>query len=102
MSILLRDIAYSRSGDKGSDANIGIIAKDKDAYELLKVSLTSDLVKDFFSEICKAEVLRYELPNLNALNFILKGALGKGGSVSLRSDAQGKALGEALLHLKLP
>lgn len=102
MSMVLRDIAHARSGDKGSDANIGVIAKDNAAYEILKASLTTDLVKDFFSEICKGEVLRYELPNLNALNFILKGALGKGGSVSLRSDAQGKALGEALLHLKLP
>jgi hypothetical protein len=102
MSIKLRDIAHARSGDKGSDANIGVIAYDKDSYELIKKHLTSDAVKSFFSEICTGEVLRYELPNLNALNFILKGALGKGGSVSLRSDAQGKALGEALLHITLP
>ncbi len=101
MSILLRDIAHARSGDKGSDANIGVIAYDKDSYEIIKNRLTADILKNFFSEICTGDVIRYELPNLNALNFILKGALGKGGSVSLRSDAQGKALGEALLHIKI-
>ena len=99
--ILLREIAHARSGDKGSDVNIGVIAKSKDNYEFLKTSLTESIVKDFFSEVCKREVIRFELPNLHALNFILKGALGSGGSSSLRSDAQGKAFGEALLHLKL-
>jgi hypothetical protein len=102
MSTKLRDLAHARSGDKGSDANIGVIAYDQKSFEILKEKLTPEAVKGFFSEICTGEVLRYELPNLLALNFILKGALGKGGSVSLRSDAQGKALGEALLHLELP
>ena len=100
MSILLREIAHARSGDKGSDANIGVIAYDKDKFEVIKNKLTAELVQSYFSEISH-EVIRYELPNINALNFILKGALGRGGSVSLRSDAQGKALGEALLHIKV-
>jgi hypothetical protein len=97
----LREIAHARSGDKGSNVNIGVIAKDPADYQELVKSLTPERVKSFFSEVCHNEVLRYELPNLNAVNFLLKGALGSGGSASLRSDAQGKAFGEALLHLDL-
>ncbi|HMO16587.1 MAG TPA: hypothetical protein PKA63_02165 [Oligoflexia bacterium] len=98
----LRHYAHARSGDKGSDANIGVIAYSNEDYEYLKEKLSTEIVKDFFSEICLSEVKRYELPNLRAFNFILKGVLGEGGgSVSLRSDAQGKALGEALLHLDI-
>lgn len=96
---LLRDLAHARSGDKGSDANIGVIAHSAEAYDLIKKNLTSEVVQNFFHALNCKEVIRYELHNLNALNFVLKGALGTGGSTSLRSDAQGKALGEALLHL---
>jgi hypothetical protein len=98
-SLLLRDYAHARSGDKGSDVNIGVIAKSADDYHFLKKHLSSAKVKDFFAVVCKGEVVRYELPNLRAFNFMLHGALGQGGSSSLRSDAQGKAFGEALLHL---
>ena len=99
--VKLRELAHARSGDKGRDANIGVIAKSDEAYLILKERLTSNIVKSYFSEICKDEVIRYDLDNLKALNFILKGALGSGGSSSLRSDAQGKALSEALLYLEL-
>jgi hypothetical protein len=99
--ILLRDIAHARSGDKGSDVNIGIIAKSKNDFKIIEKFVTSNIVKQFFSVVCTKEVIRYSLPNLLALNFILHGALGEGGSSSLRSDAQGKAFGEALLHLEL-
>ena len=101
MTTTLRKFAHARSGDKGSDSNIGVIAKNEEAYNFLKDNLTSVVVKDFFSTICKDEVVRYELPNLHAFNFILKGALSPGGATSLRSDPQGKALGEALLNLIL-
>lgn len=101
MSMLLRELAHARSGDKGRDANIGVVAHNDKAYKLIKEKLTPEIVKNFFSEICIGEVLRYEIPNLKAVNFVLKGALGSGGSSSLRSDAQGKALGEALLHITL-
>jgi hypothetical protein len=97
----LREIAHARSGDKGSDVNIGVIAKTPEHYQELLTSLTPERVKEYFAEVCHREVLRYELPNLYAVNFLLKGALGSGGSSSLRSDAQGKAFGEALLHLDL-
>lgn len=96
----LRSIAHARSGDKGSDVNIGVIARSPDHYDELKSKLTDVKVKEYFSAVC-SNVIRYELPNLNALNFILKGGLGEGGSSSLRSDAQGKAFGEALLDLEI-
>jgi hypothetical protein len=99
--ILLRDIAHARSGDKGSDVNIGVIGKSQNDFQIIEKFLTSNLIQQFFSVVCTKEVLRYSLPNLLALNFILQGALGEGGSSSLRSDAQGKAFGEALLHLEL-
>ncbi len=99
--VKLRDIAHARSGDKGSDSNIGVIAKSLKDYETIKNNLKPEVVKDFFDVICKGEVIRYELPNLLAFNFILRGGLSPGGASSLRSDAQGKALGEALLNIEI-
>lgn len=96
----LRDIAYARSGDKGSNANIGVIAYTEDGYTFLKEFLTKERVHEFFNGLEIKGVKRYELPNLWALNFILEGALDGGGSRSLRIDAQGKALGQAILEMK--
>jgi hypothetical protein len=101
MKRVLRDFAHARSGDKGSDSNIGVVARDGESFQYLKKHLTADVVKNYFSSICTGEVIRYELPNLSAFNFILKGALGSGGASSLRSDAQGKSLGELLLNMVL-
>ena len=98
--IHLREIAYARSGDKGSNANVGVIAYTPEGYRFLEEYLTEEKVQDFFHLIGVISTNRYELPNLGALNFVLKGALGKGGSRSLRIDAQGKALGQALLELE--
>ena len=100
-TIRLSDIAYARSGDKGADANVGIIARTLDAFELMRQFLTEQVVEDFFKPLGVTQVVRYELPNLQALNFVLVGILGGGGSVSLRNDAQGKALGQQLLEMKL-
>jgi hypothetical protein len=94
-------IAHTRSGDKGDTANIGVIAHDERHYPALLRELTSDRVKRFFGELVRGEVERFELPNLGALNFLLHGALGGGGTVSLRADAQGKTLGAALLRLEI-
>jgi len=101
MKIRLLDIAHGRSGDKGDDANVGIIAYDDKGYEILKKYLTTEKVKEHFKEICLGKVERYELPNLRALNFILRNTLGGGGTVSLKHDAQGKTLAAALLRLEL-
>lgn len=100
--ISLYEIAYARSGDKGADANIGVIAYTPVGYEYLRENLTQEKVKDFFFLFGAREVLRYELPNLLALNFVLKNILNGGGSCNLRVDAQGKALGQALLEFKIP
>ena len=101
MKIRLGDIAYARSGDKGSSANIGVIARTSAAYSFLLDSLPPSTVENYFQPLGVGTVVRYELPNLGALNFILPKILDGGGSVSMRIDAQGKALGQILLELTL-
>jgi len=97
---LLR-IAYCRSGDKGDTANIGVIALEERYYPILVREVTAERVKAFFGSRVKGRVERYELPNLGALNFVLYEALGGGGTVSLRLDAQAKTLGAALLRMEI-
>lgn len=97
----LRDIAHARSGDKGNHANIGVIAYNQTGYDYLKKELTEKKMENFFSSLSPRQVIRYELPNLLAFNFILEGVLDGGGSRSLRIDAQGKALGQAVLEMPL-
>ncbi|HAY32666.1 MAG TPA: hypothetical protein DCY06_00910 [Bacteroidetes bacterium] len=97
----LKDICHGRSGDKGDAANIGLIAYNKEDYELIKREVTAEKVRKFFVGICKGEVIRYELPNINALNFLLNNTLGGGGTVSLMLDAQGKTLASALLKMEI-
>lgn len=94
-------IAYARSGDKGSNSNIGVIAYTAQGYAFLDKFLTPEIVGAYFHPLKPTTVTRYELPNLWALNFILEGVLAGGGSLSLRSDAQGKALGQALLEMPI-
>ena len=101
MKIQLRKIAHGRSGDKGDAANIGIIANDEKSYKIIEKHLTAEKVKKHFEGICYGKVERYELPNIKALNFLLHNALGGGGTVSLKHDAQGKTLAAALLRLEL-
>ncbi|MFZ1321366.1 MAG: hypothetical protein WAT71_07405 [Ignavibacteria bacterium] len=101
MKIRLKEICHGRSGDKGDAANIGLIAYKKEDYEVIKREVTSERVKKFFEGICKGEVIRYELPNINALNFLLNNTLGGGGTVSLMLDAQGKTLASALLKMEI-
>jgi hypothetical protein len=98
---LLSDIAYARSGDKGSSANIGIIAYDYKGYDYLLSYLTAERVNEFFKPLGVVSTARYELPNLRALNFVLQGVLDGGGSRSLRIDSQGKVLGQALLQMEI-
>jgi hypothetical protein len=99
--IQLRQIAHARSGDKGDCANIGLIALKPEYYSLLVDRVTAQRVKEHFREICNGTVERFELPNLRALNFLLHQALDGGGTVSLRSDAQGKTYGAALLRMEI-
>ncbi|RMG48654.1 MAG: hypothetical protein D6723_14850 [Acidobacteria bacterium] len=92
-------LAHARSGDKGDTANIGLIAYKPEYYPLLVEHVTAERVKEHFRGICRGDVERYELPNLGALNFVLHHALGGGGTISLRTDAQGKTLSTALLRM---
>jgi hypothetical protein len=99
--IRLGQIAHARSGDKGAAANIGVIAFTQTGYELIRQKLTAEAVEGFFQPMHPGKVVRYELPNLLALNFVLSEILDGGGSVSLRIDAQGKALGQAILEMEI-
>lgn len=99
--IPLLQIAHARSGDKGDAANIGLIALNPEHYPLLVAQVTAERVKEHFRELCKGQVERFELPNLHALNFLLHEALDGGGTVSLRTDAQGKTLSAALLRMEV-
>lgn len=101
MKIRLLDIAHARSGDKGDTANVGIIANRPEWYEVLRDHVTCEQVAAHFSGVIEGNVERYELPNLQALNFLLHGALGGGGTLSLKTDAQGKVYSTALLRMEL-
>jgi hypothetical protein len=94
-------LAHARSGDKGDTANVGVIALRPEYYPVLVEQLTVDRVKAHFTGICHGGVERFELPNLEALNFLLHNSLGGGGTVSLKTDAQGKVLSTAMLRLEV-
>ena len=99
MRIRLLDIAHARSGDKGDTANVGVIALEPRWFEVLDQFVTRKRVADHFRGMIEGDVERYELPNLNALNFLLHGALDGGGTLSLKTDAQGKVYSTALLRM---
>jgi hypothetical protein len=101
VKVRLGNLAYARSGDKGASANVGVIARYPAAFDLLRSLLTCERVKSHLGPLAPSAVHRYELPNLHALNFVLDDVLDGGGSVSLRVDAQGKALGQQLLEIEL-
>jgi hypothetical protein len=99
--VQLVHLAHARSGDKGDTANIGVIAYEAAHYDLLRRELTADRVEAHLHELVRGKVERFELPKVWALNFLLHGALGGGGTLSLRTDSQGKVLSTALLRLEL-
>jgi hypothetical protein len=101
MKVRLVEIAHARSGDKGDTANVGVIAMRSEWYPLLARELTRGRVAEHFRGMISGDVERFELPNLDALNFLLHGALGGGGTLSLKTDAQGKVYSTALLRMIL-
>lgn len=101
MKVRLLDLAHARSGDKGDTANVGVIALKPDWYPLLARELTAERVAAHFQGMITGPVERFELPNLRALNFLLHGALDGGGTISLKTDAQGKVFSTALLRMLL-
>jgi len=101
VNVRLRDVAHARSGDKGDTANVGVIALRPEWYALLARHLTRERVAAHFAGLIAGGVERFELPNLHALNFLLHGALDGGGTLSLKTDAQGKVYSTALLRMML-
>lgn len=99
--IRLVEIAHARSGDKGDTANVGLIALRPADYPVLKRYVTAARVARHFRGMIRGPVERFELPNLHALNFLLHGALDGGGTISLKTDAQGKVFSTALLRLEI-
>lgn len=99
--IRLVHLAHARSGDKGDTANVGVIAYRADHYELLRRELTAERVRAHLAPLVRGKVERFELPKVHALNFLLHEALGGGGTLSLRTDNQGKVLSTALLRMEI-
>jgi hypothetical protein len=95
----LIELAHARSGDKGDTANIGIIARKPEYYEILVREVTAERVQEHFKGVCCGKVERFELPNLGALNFLLHESLDGGGTLSLKADPQGKTYSSALLRM---
>ncbi len=100
--VRLGDLAHARSGDKGNRANIGVVADDPAIFAHLGRTLTAQAVAEFLAPMGIGAVVRHELPNILAYNFVIEDALGGGASRSLRLDTQGKALGTVLLEMLVP
>ena len=101
MKVPLYLVAHARSGDKGDASNVGLIANSPELYEVVRREVTAARVAEHFREVCRGEVERFEVPNLLALNFLLHDSLGGGGTLSLKTDAQGKTHGQGLLAMRI-
>ncbi len=97
----LKEIAHSRTGDKGDISNISLIPYDEKDYPMLKEKITPERVKAYFAEICKGEVVRYDIDSICAMNFVLDKTLGGGVTRSLAQDKHGKALCMALMEMEI-
>ena len=97
----LLHLAHARSGDKGNMCNIGLIARKPEYYPILVREVTTERVKQHFAGVCLGKVERFELPNLEALNFLLHDSLDGGGTIALRADPQGKTFSSALLRMEI-
>jgi hypothetical protein len=99
--VKLVHLAHARSGDKGDTANVGLIAYKPEYYRIMVEQVTEERVKEHFRGICFGPVERFEIPNLEALNFLLHESLDGGGTLSLKTDAQGKTYSTALLRMEI-
>lgn len=99
--IPLREIAFSRSGDKGDTINVSVIPYSKDHWELIREQVTTDVVRRLYAGLVTGEITRYELPGTRALNFVMKGALAGGVSMSLRVDGHGKSFQSLILEAQV-
>jgi hypothetical protein len=101
MRVALSRVAIARSGDKGDGSNVGLVAPSAEIYQVLLREVTVERVAEYFAEVCHGEVVRYEIPGIHALNFMLHDSLGGGGTESLITDAQGKTHGQGLLMMEI-
>ena len=101
VEVPLETIAYARSGDKGNDANVGVMARDPAYLSVLSEQVTALSVEDYFLHLLEGCVERFCVPGFDAYNFLMTEALGGGGTASIRIDSQGKALGQMLLSMKV-
>ncbi len=101
MKVKLQHVAHARSGDKGDTSNIAVFAYTPELYPLLKEQLTAERFKSFYAGAIRGAVIRYEVDNLHAMNFVAQGALGGGVSRSLCLDNYGKALSAAILNFEI-
>ena len=97
----LKEIAHSRTGDKGNISVISVIAYHEEDYEMIKEKVTVERLKDFFSEVVHGTITRYEIDSIGALNFVMEDALGGGVTRSLAIDMHGKTLGSAVLEMEI-
>jgi len=97
----LREIAHSRTGDKGNISNISLIVYNAEDYSLIEEKVTAEVVKEWFREIVRGDVIRYDLPKIGAFNFVMYDALGGGVTKSLAQDMHGKSLSSKLLDLEI-
>jgi len=97
----LKEIAHGRSGDKGDTINICIFAREPKYYDVIKQQVTVEQVRDFFGDMVRGEIIRYDVPSLNGFNFVMKQALGGGATHSLRLDTLGKSFGSAIMRMKI-
>jgi len=100
-TVMLKDLCYARSGDKGDISDIGLMAFNKENYEILKKKVTPERVKEHFGDMVKGEIKIYEMPNIDALEIVMYGALGGGATRTLRLDQTGKSMGQALLRMEI-
>ncbi|WP_411675840.1 hypothetical protein [Caproicibacter sp.] len=99
--IYLKDIAHGRSGDKGDTSNVCVFARKPEYYEIIKREVTVEKVREYFGDMVKGSIIRYEVPSLNGFNFVMKHALGGGATLSLRLDSLGKSMGSAFMRMKI-
>ena len=102
MSVRVYDLAHCRAGDKGNTSNISVVAYSESAWRVLKEQLSEERVMKAFAHLAGGPVRRYELPNLRALNFVIRNALGGGVTRSLAQDMHGKSLSSLMMTIELP
>ena len=99
--IYLYDIAHGRSGDKGDTSNVCVFARKPEYYEIIKREVTPENLKEYFGDMVKGDIIRYEVESLDGMNFVMHHALGGGATMSLRLDSLGKSMGSAVMRMRI-